>query len=288
MPITSGTDGFHLTYDRQGNGPRSVVLLHGWPGDRHDYRLVTPLLEDGLDVIAPDLRGFGDSDKHPADPATQYGAAGQARSIVALIRELGLVSPVIAGYDVGSRVAQLIARQHPELISALMISPPLPGIGKRIIAAGPQAEFWYQALHRLPLVEELIDGRPDAVRAYLRHFWNHWSGPGFVVDESDLDTLVLAYGAPGAFTASIAWYRSGAGAVAVSISETPPSHADRITTPTHVLWPEFDPLFPREWSDRITEFFSDSTLELVDGVGHFTPLEAPEAFALAVRRVAGV
>jgi pimeloyl-ACP methyl ester carboxylesterase len=49
-----------------------------------------------------------------------------------------------------------------------------------------------------------------------------------------------------------------------------------------VLWPEHDPLFPREWSDRIGEFFSAARLTWLDGVGHFSPLEAPEDFAAAV------
>ena len=51
----------------------------------------------------PDLRGFGESDKHRADPATQYDAKAQARSVAALITELGLDRPVVAGYDIGGR-----------------------------------------------------------------------------------------------------------------------------------------------------------------------------------------
>jgi pimeloyl-ACP methyl ester carboxylesterase len=54
------------------------------------------------------------------------------------------------------------------------------------------------------------------------------------------------------------------------------------TVPTTVLWPEHDPLFPRGWSDRITEWFADVELRPLDGVGHFTPVEAPEMFAAAV------
>ncbi len=131
------------------------------------------------DVIVPDLRGFGESDKHEADPAQQYNAAAQARSIVGLIEELGLRRPVVAGYDVGSRIAQAIGRQRPDLIRALVISPPLPGIGDRILGSQAQREFWYQTFHRLGLCLELIDGKPDAVRAYLRHFWSHWSGPEY-------------------------------------------------------------------------------------------------------------
>src|ERR1700683_4801605 len=142
-------DGFRLTYDRTGPGPGApaVLLLHGWPGDRTDYREVAPLVSAEADVIVPDLRGFGESDKHEADPAEQYHAVGQARSIAGLISELGLRQPVIAGYDVGSRVAQALARERPDLVGALVIAPPLPGIGARILEPEPQRELWYQYYH---------------------------------------------------------------------------------------------------------------------------------------------
>ena len=95
-----------------------------------------------------------------------------------------------------------------------------------------------------------------------------------------LDALASHYGAPGAFTASIGWYRAGSGTVATSLAEQPP--AQRITVPTTVLWPDHDPLFPREWSDRLDEWFTDVDLRAVDGVGHFVPIEAPEVFAAAI------
>jgi len=172
-------DGFRLAYDRTGQGAHgpAVVLLHGWPGDRTDYRAVAPLVAAAADVIVPDLRGFGESDKHEADPAEQYNAAAQARS-------------------------------------------------------------------QLDLCPALIDGKPDAVRSYLRHFWSHWSGPGYEPADGDLDHLVSVYGAPGAFGASIAWYRAGAGAVAASLTEQVPAPDQRIGMPTTVLWPSHDPLFP--------------------------------------------
>lgn len=53
--------------------------------------------------------------------------------------------------------------------------------------------------------------------------------------------------------------------------------------PTMVLWPARDPLFPQFWSDRAGEFFSDITIEFIDGAGHFGPLEFPEEFAAAIR-----
>jgi pimeloyl-ACP methyl ester carboxylesterase len=287
MPQSEPVDLFRLSYERAGTG-EPVVLLHGWPGDRTDYRTLAPVLAETFDVVVPDLRGFGESDKHPAEPSEQYDAAAQARSVTGLIRELNLDRPILAGYDIGSRIAQAVARENPGMVRALVIAPPLPGIGKRVLDPDAQREFWYQAFHQLPLAVNLLDGQPGALREYLNHFWSHWSGPSFTLDAAALDHLVSVYSPLGAFTASIAWYRAGAGSVARSVAEEAPAPEDRIAVRTTVLWPEHDPLFPRAWSDRVGEFFSDATVRNVDGVGHFAPLEYPDDFAQAIRDAAGV
>ena len=274
-------DGFRLAYERTGSGP-PVVLLHGWPGDRHDHRELAPLLAPQAEVVVPDLRGFGESDRHVAEPSQQYDAAAQARSVVGLIEELGSAPALLVGYDVGSRVAQAVARSRPDLVRGLVVSPPLPGAGDRVLGAQAQPEFWYQAFHQLPLAEQLLDGSVPAVRDYLGHFWQHWSGPAYAPNPAELDRLAHAYGAPGAFAASISWYRAGAGMVRSSLAERAPDAADRLATPTLVVWPAHDPLFPLAWSDRLGEFFSDVDLRTAEDSGHFTPLEAPQVLAAAV------
>jgi pimeloyl-ACP methyl ester carboxylesterase len=240
-----------------------IVLLHGWPGDPEDWREVIPLLDE--EPVVPELLW------HP-----DVSAATLAQRVADLIDE----PAVIGGYDVGSRVAQAVA---PEKVRALVLAPPLPGAGDRVLTPDAQREFWYQAFHQLELAEQLVDGKRDAVRAYLRHFWTHWSGPGFELTDDHLERLTDRYAQPGAFTASIGWYRSGSGTVAMSLAETPPEQ--RIAAPTTVLWPEHDPLFPRAWGDRLHEFFEDVTVTDLPGAGHFSPLEAPEAWAAALRRM---
>jgi pimeloyl-ACP methyl ester carboxylesterase len=282
MPRSRPVDGFTLEYDRAGSGP-AVVLLHGWPGSRADQHEVAALLAGEADVVVPDLRGFGGSDRHARDAAEAYSAEAQADSVCALIEELELARPVISGYDVGGRVAQAIAARLPDDVRALVVSPPMPGVGRRVLAPEAQREFWYQPFHQLPLSERLVDGDERAVRTYLEHFWTHWSGPGFTPDPARLDALVADYARPGAFIASIAWYRAGAGTVARSLTERPPAPLDRVAVPTTVLWPEHDPLFPRAWSDRLDEFYADVDLQFVDGIGHYVPLEAPERVADAIR-----
>lgn len=281
MKHSAPTDGFRLAYDRSGSGP-PVVMLHGWPGDRTDYDRLAPLLVGRADVLVPDLRGFGESDKHAANPEEVYSGAGQARAIIALMEELRLSKAVLVGYDVGSFVAQTVARMRPDLVRALVISPPLPGGGDRVLHLRSAQEFWYTTFHNLALAEELVDGKPEAVRAYLRHFWTHWSGPDYVVDERRLDHLVGVYSKPGAFTASLLWYRSSSNPLTAYAGEVTPVRSERLTTPTTVLWQEHDPIFPIAWSDRLREFFVDVSTERLPGVGHFTPLEATDRFVDAI------
>jgi len=278
-------EGFSLAYDYR-PGPRaSVVLLHGWPGDRGDWRRVTSLLPDDVGVAAPDLRGFGGSDKHVRDADGHYDAAAQVRSVAGLIEELGVGPVVVGAYDIGSRVAQTLAASRPDLVAALVLSPPLPGAGDRLLDADVVPELWYYGFHRSGLAGRLLDGDRDRVRDYLRDRWEQWSGPGFTLPAADLDRLADGYGAPGGFAASIAWYRAGGGLLANSLQERAPAAPDRLGVPVRVLWQEFDPTFPRRFADRLDEFFLDVTVTPVDGVGHFTPVEAPDEFAALIRSV---
>ena len=178
MPITDPVDGFRLVYDDHPGGSGTVVLLHGWPGDRHDWRDVVPLLAGRCRVVVPDLRGFGESESAPGAEAVAFGGDGQARSVLGLVEQLGIGPVVLAGYDVGSRTARTAASARPDLVRGLVLAPPLPGAGARVLEPSAQREFWYQPFHQLPLAERLLDGSRSAVRAYLEHFWTHWSGPG--------------------------------------------------------------------------------------------------------------
>ena len=99
MVRSAPVDGFSLAYDRHGSGD-PVVLLHGWPGDRGDWRDVAPLLTPGADVIVPDLRGFGESDKHPREPAQAYSRS--AALVADLAVDLMALAAVVKDRSVDS------------------------------------------------------------------------------------------------------------------------------------------------------------------------------------------
>jgi pimeloyl-ACP methyl ester carboxylesterase len=250
----------------------NVVLLHGWPGSTDDFRRVLPLLPATVTPIVPALRGFGSAfdGELVASDATALAHAER------VIDQLDGPA-VFAGYDIGSRVAQTIARIAPELVEGLVVTPAYPGIGDRRNDPEMQQHFWYQHFHRNGLASTLLDGSPTAVRDYLRFIWSTWTSDQSILDEPEFESLVADYARPGAFTASIQWYTANR----VPAAEAPTA------VPTVMLWPSDDPLFPFAWADRFDEWFTNGRLEQIDSA-HFVPLEAPRAFAAAIVSLAHV
>jgi pimeloyl-ACP methyl ester carboxylesterase len=288
MPFSKPTNGFRLHYLRSGEG-RPVVLVHGSPGDNKEYSKLLPKLTSSADVVVPDLRGFGKSDKHLGDVGNAYALTGQVDGVIALIEELGISDAVFCGYDIGSFTVQTIAVKRPDLVRSLVIAPPVLGVGRRILEDEAVNAFLHAILYKTRLVEDLIDGRPDAVRAALKESLTSWSAPGSTVVDELLDHLTENHSAPGAFVAGISWFRHPEGnPITVYANETKPAPADRFSKPITILWPDSDPLFPQAWADNMADYYSDFKLEFMKNVGHFSPLEAPDVWARHVlERVRG-
>jgi pimeloyl-ACP methyl ester carboxylesterase len=252
-----------------------VVLLHGWPGLHTDFGAVRERLEATRTVLAPDLAGFGSSFVPGA--ALDARADAHAERVIELIEREALRRPVVVGYDVGSRVAQAVARKAPEVVSGIVVTPGYPGIAEHARAPEIQPQYWYQHFHRLPLAAALLDGDRAAVHAYLSHFWRSWSARDDLAAGARFEQIVDAYARPGAFAASIAWYAANTGYV----------QSEPIAVPAVVLWAARDPLFRVEWADRLGESFADFQLEVLSECGHFVPLEAPDAVVRAIARLDG-
>ncbi|EZP28102.1 Hydrolase, alpha/beta domain protein [Microbacterium oleivorans] len=248
-----------------------MVLLHGWPGLPADYDAVLAGLPD-VRVIVPDLRGMGAAFDGVV-PVEASTAQSHADRVLASLDDAGIGGGVvIAGYDIGSRIAQAALQTDPDRFDGAVLTPAYPGIGDRAASPALASVFWYQHFHREPIAAELIDGDERAVRAYLTYLWHEWRADA--APPPHLDQIVAAYARPGAFAASLQWYVANRGYAA----ETGP-----ITVPTTMLWPDRDPLFPLEWADNLAQHFTDARLNVVEGCGHFVPVERPDAVIRAIR-----
>lgn len=191
-------DAVRLHYVTAGTG-EPVVLLHGWPQTWFMWRDVIPLLAPHFALIAPDMRGLGDS----ARPADGYDKMTVARDIAELMTRLGHDRFRVVAHDWGGPVAFALAAQFPERVTAMAIfDAPVLGDGGPIEHHGR----WHFGFHALPgLPEVLTAGREDA---YLRFFFKFAGAKPDAISEAAQAEYVRAYSQSGAMTAGFNYYRA--------------------------------------------------------------------------------
>ena len=273
MVEANGTS-FHTVQVGQG---APLLLLHGWPEFWLTWEPVMLRLAGRFRLIAPDLRGFGDSDK----PNGPFGPEGHAADMLALLKALGVERAGIVGHDVGGAVMQPLARKAPEcMVGLFFFDFVYPGIGARMGAPDRLNEIWYQSFNQMDIAPTLVGASRETCQAYVSYFLRHWAYRKDAFDDV-LDAFVDNFLKPGNLTGGFAHYRaSHAGRIAMMKGEAP--SMPRIGTPTCVRWAEHDPLFPYSWTDRLADTFADLDLALFANVGHFPHREAPDRAATAI------
>lgn len=178
-----------------------VVLLHGWPQTWREWRHVIPLLAGHHRVIAPDLRGLGDSGR----PLDGYDSRTLAEDVAELVlRHLGVQRFHLVGHDWGGPTAFALACLHPDAVRTLtVVDVTIPGIGPDLSQGGRR---WHHAFHMTPdLPERLVEGRE---RDYLGWFYREFSWQPNAIGAEDLDEYVRTYAQPGAMRAGFSYYRN--------------------------------------------------------------------------------
>ncbi len=279
--LSLGANGARFHVARLGAGP-PLLLLHGWPEFWLTWEPVMQRLADRFTLIAPDLRGFGASDK----PDGPFGAAEHAADLVALLNALDVPRAGVVGHDVGGAVMQALARAAPEQITGLFFFDFVyPAIGARMGMPDRLNEIWYQSFHQMEMAPALVGASRDSCRAYFGHFLRHWSHRKDAFDDV-LEDFVDNFLSPGNLAGGFAYYRAAhAGRVAMMQGAAPA--LPPITLPTCVRWAEHDPIFPYAWTDRLHETFPDLDLAMFEGVGHFPHREDPDRAAAEIARFFG-
>ncbi|KII11856.1 alpha/beta hydrolase (plasmid) [Phaeobacter sp. S60] len=265
--------GISLHYVRQGHG-RPLVLLHGWPEFWYTWHKIIPGLSTAFDVIAPDLRGFGQSEK-PAAPADKaYTLDCHLTDFVCLLDALGLEKVGIVSHDIGATIAHSFARQFPDRVDGLFFfNIPYAGIGARQIAPENFNEIWYQGFHQQKWAAELIGSRRETVRIYLKNLLAHWAQDPNVFDD-DLEVWVDNFLQPGNLQGGFNWYAAFHPLrLAMMKGEAPP--VPSIDTPTCVRWGADEPFLKVEYADKLDEYFSNLDFKPVPNAGHFVHYQRP-------------
>jgi pimeloyl-ACP methyl ester carboxylesterase len=196
----ANVNGVRLHYLVAGTGD-PVVLLHGYAETSHMWRPLMAELANSHTVIAPDLRGAGQSSTPPAG----YTKAEMAQDIHALARKLGFEHIRIVGHDIGLMVAYAYAAQYPAAVDRIVLMDAfLPGIGNwRDVWL--MRDLWHFHFYgKTPLA--LVHGRE---RIYFEHFWNDFAADAkHSVPERDRRIYAKAYARRGGMRAGFEYFRT--------------------------------------------------------------------------------
>ncbi len=275
--VATVADGVRLHYRRQGAGP-GLVLLHGFPQTGHMWRKVMPALARRFTVVAPDLRGYGDSDR----PAGGYDKWTRAADVAALVDALGLGPVVLVGHDRGARVAHRFALDHPDRLVRLVLLDIAPTYDVLQRLDLPRARrIWHWLFHLVPdLPEALTAGREEV---YLRYLYRAWSHDPAAIEEAAIQEYCRCFRQPGAMRAAFEDYRA---AVSVDLADDAADRAKKVAVPTLVLWGGSRPAQAADmlavWRERCERVEGHSVPEC----GHFIAEEQPAVVVDAVLRFA--
>ncbi len=278
-----------IAYEEAGppDGP-PVVLLHGFPYDIRAFDAVAPVLaQAGCRVVVPFLRGFGPT-RFLSDATPRSGEqAALGADLLGLLDALALEPAVLAGYDWGGRAACIVAALWPERARGLVSCEGynIQDIAASAKPAAPEQEhrYWYQYyLHG----ERGRAGLAADRRAFCRLLWQLWS-PGWMFDDKTFERTAASFDNPDFVDVVMHSYRHRFGLApgdpALAGIEQRLAQRPAIAVPTVVLHGGDDGVGPAAQSEgQARHFTGPYTRQVVPGVGHNVPQEAPGSFALAV------
>ncbi len=287
LPVQTPTGTVTVHAAVGGDGP-PVLLLHGFPQTHVMWHRVAPELARSHTVVAPDLRGYGDSSKPPSgDRHEAYSFRAMSADQSALMTALGHERYAVVGHDRGARVAHRLALDEPDAVTRVALLDILPTthvydtVDRRLATA---YYHWFFFIQRAPVPERLIAGDPIG---YLHSLLGGWGSGLDVYDPGALKEYERCFLDAEARSAMLEDYRAGA-SVDYDLDTADAAAGRRVGAPLLVLWgarssvgrgPD-DPL--AVWRTRA----GDVSGQPIDA-GHFLAEERPAETLAALRDFLG-
>jgi pimeloyl-ACP methyl ester carboxylesterase len=270
-------NGTTLHYVAAGSSGTPILLVHGFPETWWAFHRLIPLLAEHHRVFAVDLRGFGDSGNEPGT----YDSATAAEDLHLLIEHLGAGPVHLTGQDIAGATVFRLATAYPrDVLSLTAIETGLPGFGMEVLADITHGGAWYIGVLTAPGIPEmLLTGREREFMA--RFLFPALTAVPGAVTEADLDEFVRTYARPDGWRGAIGLYRSmlNEGPEIKALAQTP-----GLKVPVLAVGAGAGSFTP----DTMTQNTSTEVSSvLLDGVGHYAAMEAPEELAKAIVEFTG-
>ena len=265
---------------RGGEGP-PLLLLHGYPQNHLMWHKVAPQFAQHYTVVAPDLRGYGDSGKPTSDNLEDHCKRASARDQVAVMAALGFDRFHVVGHDRGARVGHRMALDHPAQVRTFTS---LDVVASQAVFENMDGDLalsffhWHLMRQPAPFPETLIGNSP---KLFLDFLLAHWTGvEGAIVPEAYADYL-RCFSDPETLRCMCLDYR----AIALDLVHDEADRGRKIACPMLVLWAG-DMARRPGWQTGGSLDVLESWRERAEDVqgraldcGHFLPEEAPEECA---------
>jgi len=272
------TSGTTINLVHGGDGP-PVLLLHGYPQTHVMWHKVAVLLADHFTVVAPDLRGYGDSGKPPSDgDLSVYCKRTTAQDQVEVMAELGFQSYHVAGHDRGARVGHRMALDHPRRVksfTSLDVVPSQAAFDSMDANLAFAWFHWHLMRQPSPIPETLIS---NSAKTYLDFLLESWAAvEGAITDEAYSEYL-RCFSNPETIRGTCMDYRS----IELDLQHDEADRGRKLTCPVLVLWAGNMAKRPG-WQVGVRLNMLDTWRERATDVrggpidcGHFLPEEAPD------------
>ncbi len=268
---TAYVNNVRLHYVTQGEG-KLIVLLHGFPEFWYSWRHQIPVLAERFKVVAPDLRGYNDSEKPKG--VANYRIDVLTADVMGLIRAFGEEKAIIVGHDWGGGIAWTFAADYPQATERLIVmNCPHPTAFQRHLRANCRQlrRSWYIFFFQIPWLPEgfiLLNRRRFVERAFRGMAIRKEAFP-----DEELQRYVEAIEKPGALTAAVNYYRAG-------FRETlrkGERHYAPIACPTLLIWGEEDIALGKELTYDMEPYFADRfEIKYIPRCSHWVQQEQPE------------
>ena len=244
-------NGIKLHYVAQGAGDL-ILFLHGFPEFWYSWRKQIPFFAENYKAVAPDLRGYNDSDKPRG--IKHYHADIIAEDLRQLIIALGYEKAIVVAHDWGGGVAYALAQNSPEVVDKLIaLNCPLPKILMKHLFTNPSQlkKSWYMFFFQIPKLPEVYMRRD--LRTFFYRGLRGWSHNKSAFTDEDIEEYVKAFQKPHALTGAVNYYR----AVFRSLFSKHAPKRDKIKADTLLIWGEDDKALGKELTNNMEWYFEN-------------------------------